>query len=576
MSYAILRTAKLKTMGNIAASAEHQFRERYTHNADPSRTPANQVVGAASAQDMLDLVKKCLDGLSVRKNAVLVIEMLITASPDFFSKRKGGQYFKDAFHWARGKFGRDNIVSAVLHHDETTPHLAIFIVPIDDKGRLNCRHYLGGREKLSAMQTDFATQVGEKYGLERGIKGSIAEHTTIKEYYSTATTPAASVPDIQPLSRKDHAAAAAGIATAALQAHTEAQAALIETAHQNAVQNRELKRQLNDTKASLKTLTTVIDNEQRKLALSRMRDIPLPEVLTALGCERDPADKNNWKTEQGRLTINGLKFFFHDLGRGGGGSLDLVMGLRSCKFYDALAELSSLFGLESVTSAAVVQIARLVEQVKPTPSAVPSNVPSNWPVLKNWMVQSRQIPDSILEAAHEQGVLQVDARGNALFINSDKNGCEVRGRGMHFKGYRGSRGVFEFKIDDSKEVLIVESGTDALAAAALGRFRGLVVSTCGDWSNKTLDAIKIRFKDYQIKIGTDADESGDQNAARLSKDLPNAIRERPQHGRDWQADLRESLSEEASHIQTQDEESAHIDPSYQIPETQPCPVLLSP
>ena len=54
--------------------------------------------------------------------------------------------------------------------DETTPHLVAYVVPYDSKGKLNCRHFLGGRDKMTAMQTDFAQQVGAKYGLERGQK----------------------------------------------------------------------------------------------------------------------------------------------------------------------------------------------------------------------------------------------------------------------------------------------------------------------------------------------------------------------------------------------------------------------
>ena len=44
---------------------------------------------------------------------------------------------------------------------------------------------LGGREKLSKMQTDFATNVGQSVGLVRGLEGSKAEHQTIKNTTQT-------------------------------------------------------------------------------------------------------------------------------------------------------------------------------------------------------------------------------------------------------------------------------------------------------------------------------------------------------------------------------------------------------
>lgn len=62
--------------------------------------------------------------------------------------------------------------------DETTPHLVVYVVPIDKKGKLNCRH-LNGRDKMTAMQTDFANVAGAKYGLQRGQEGSKAKHEEV-------------------------------------------------------------------------------------------------------------------------------------------------------------------------------------------------------------------------------------------------------------------------------------------------------------------------------------------------------------------------------------------------------------
>lgn len=57
-----------------------------------------------------------------------------------------------------------------IHRDETTPHLYAYIVPIDERGRLNCRAFYGGAGALRLMQTDFAERVGRKHGLERGVE----------------------------------------------------------------------------------------------------------------------------------------------------------------------------------------------------------------------------------------------------------------------------------------------------------------------------------------------------------------------------------------------------------------------
>ena len=80
MSYAILRTAKLKTLGNISGSLAHTYRTIDTPNADASRTHLNDNSLPTHA-DALQAIKDKLPE-KTRKNGVLCIEYLITASPE--------------------------------------------------------------------------------------------------------------------------------------------------------------------------------------------------------------------------------------------------------------------------------------------------------------------------------------------------------------------------------------------------------------------------------------------------------------------------------------------------------------
>ena len=189
MSYAILRTEKLKTMGNIAASLSHTYRTRPTHNADPNRTVNNEH-DLKTAGQVMDGIKNRLPE-KTRSNAVLCIEYLITMSPDWsgLGTEKEADFFKRSVEWLKQRHGAENVISTSIHRDETTPHLVAYVVPIDLKGKLNAREFLGGRAKLSKMQTDFHDQVKD-LGLERGLEGSKARHTTIKDFYSEIQKPA--------------------------------------------------------------------------------------------------------------------------------------------------------------------------------------------------------------------------------------------------------------------------------------------------------------------------------------------------------------------------------------------------
>lgn len=196
MSFVILRTAKLKTAGEIGGSLGHTFRIMHTPNSDSSKTHLNE------HEFSLEQIKKNIEDRlpdKVRKNGVRVIEYLITASPEWsgWNTDAEAEFFENAKRWLREKHGSENVVGLSIHRDETTPHLVAYIVPIDPAGKLNARHFLGGRKLLSDMQTDFANRVSH-IGLERGIEGSRAKHTKIKEHYAEIQKPIKkALPEIQ-------------------------------------------------------------------------------------------------------------------------------------------------------------------------------------------------------------------------------------------------------------------------------------------------------------------------------------------------------------------------------------------
>ncbi|CTQ31669.1 MobV family relaxase [Jannaschia rubra] len=185
-NFAILRVGKLKGLGKIGAAARHNLRERDTGNARPEDFSRNiHLAGAKTADEVLELWKERAPD-KVRTNAVHALEYVVTASPEKMAamgQTTGEEYLRDAFAWVQEKHGAENILSAVIHNDETTPHLQVMLIPIDERGKLNARGFIGGAAKLSAMQTDFVERVGKNYGLERGIERSGARHEAIKSYY---------------------------------------------------------------------------------------------------------------------------------------------------------------------------------------------------------------------------------------------------------------------------------------------------------------------------------------------------------------------------------------------------------
>lgn len=160
--YAVLRTAKLKTMGEIGALGKHNERTRDTPNADADRLRENvRLVG--SGDWMADAQRRLDDAPMIRSDAVLAIEHVMTASRDFYARSDAGEraarlddWTERSMAWLRERYGEANIVAAVLHKDEQTPHIQALVVPISDAGRLSAYTYTGGREKLGAMQDSYA------------------------------------------------------------------------------------------------------------------------------------------------------------------------------------------------------------------------------------------------------------------------------------------------------------------------------------------------------------------------------------------------------------------------------------
>jgi hypothetical protein len=77
--------------------------------------------------------------------------------------------------------------------------------------------------------------------------------------------------------------------------------------------------------------------------VDRLRAVPLPSVLRLCGALPDPSDPHKWHTDQGTLSITGTKFMNWTQGVGGGGSIDLILHLRSGGFQAAIQWLERYF-----------------------------------------------------------------------------------------------------------------------------------------------------------------------------------------------------------------------------------------
>lgn len=169
--FCIMRTEKRKRtdLGGIQRENTRTATE-YNNKVAPGMDVFNVVLKESNnwLQDINKEIQAA--GAKARSNSVMALDTIYTASPEFFQERTNAEndkFFQDCLKFHNEHFG--HIISAVVHYDETTPHLHIISVPLTKDGRLSARDVIGNKAKMSKTQDQFFEQVGRGYGLERGI-----------------------------------------------------------------------------------------------------------------------------------------------------------------------------------------------------------------------------------------------------------------------------------------------------------------------------------------------------------------------------------------------------------------------
>lgn len=207
MSFAIIRTEKLKSKAQIVSRLKHDLRLNNVLNSNPQFTHLNK--NSRTLEEALEIYDKVLGEASgkrkIRRDAVHAIDYLMTASPEFFrtaSKEEVENFFATCCKFLIEKHGVDNVLNISVQYDEQTPHCQALVVPIDDTGKLNCKSFLGGREKMRTLQDEFSKAV-ENFGLERGKSMSVAKHQDVRSFYADVNKVASDFKKIQNLELRD-------------------------------------------------------------------------------------------------------------------------------------------------------------------------------------------------------------------------------------------------------------------------------------------------------------------------------------------------------------------------------------
>lgn len=189
VGYAVVHMMKIKSgaVGGIQSHNNREHEPKTNPDVDMSRSEDNYDL--ISCDNYKRSIKEKLSNLvessrAVRKDAVVVCNFIVTSDNETMNALgadRQRQFFQDSVKWFSDRYGADRVLNATVHMDETTPHLHIGVMPITQDGRLSAKAIFTKTE-MKAIQTEFARDVGEKYGLERGVEGSDRTHLSEIRY----------------------------------------------------------------------------------------------------------------------------------------------------------------------------------------------------------------------------------------------------------------------------------------------------------------------------------------------------------------------------------------------------------
>jgi hypothetical protein len=198
--YAIMRFAK-GSGGAGGIEAHHErMKDEYKSNPDIRTQYSDRNIHLVEPQERysreikarIEAAKERNPKLQIRKNSVRYVDTLITASPSYFQGLPGREvrrYFETALTFFKERVNEHNIVSAVIHVDERTPHMHLVFVPITDDDRLSAKDILGGPAGCRKWQDDFFRKMSSEFpGLLRGKDAELTgrKHLTPQKYKAVA------------------------------------------------------------------------------------------------------------------------------------------------------------------------------------------------------------------------------------------------------------------------------------------------------------------------------------------------------------------------------------------------------
>ncbi len=193
MSYIVLHMDKFKKEA-VRGIQSHNLRERKSHSnpdIDPLRRAENYELHDGASANYAEAIQSRIDDLlltkAVRHDAVRMCGLIVSSDREFFWRlgpEETRRFFEESKSFLTDFVGKENVLSAMVHMDEKTPHMHFLHVPVIN-GRLNAKG-LYTRDSLKRLQTEFHRHLHSKgFDIQRGVEqepGSKKKHLDTREF----------------------------------------------------------------------------------------------------------------------------------------------------------------------------------------------------------------------------------------------------------------------------------------------------------------------------------------------------------------------------------------------------------
>jgi archaellum component FlaC len=160
--------------GHMFAHYDRKAEHISNENLDRSRTHLNYNLATHQQEQQGEFIRKrCSEVKCFNRQDVNVMCSWVLTAPKKLPKKDSLLFFQQSYNFMAERYGKENVVSAYVHHDEVSPHMHFAFVPVvEDKkkgGYKVSAKELITRKDLQTFHFDLEQHLNKALGYEVGV-----------------------------------------------------------------------------------------------------------------------------------------------------------------------------------------------------------------------------------------------------------------------------------------------------------------------------------------------------------------------------------------------------------------------